>query len=465
MQNLEDVYKELQGLMPASTKAAELVPASVIILWQRSGANQVLVYLVKRAATMRFLPGFWTFPGGKQESEDLAAEHTACRELFEETGVRVRPEELLPGGRWRTPLFAPLRFDTHYFYAQLPAEQVPDVAYSEGELSEGCWWEPKAALDAFEAGLLLLPSPVRRILVAMVPGIDGLQERTEEQAEKEAFAPRLWEVAGGVAVSPLRTPTLPPATHTNCYVIGTGELLVIDPATYDEAERQALCEALDVEIAAGRRIAEIWLTHHHGDHIGSAEFLSERYGAPICAHVLSAERLRGKCRVDKHLLDGETRQLAGPLPRAVQCVFTPGHAPGHLCFFELHTMALVAGDMVASEGTILIDPSEGDMSAYLESLQKMRELKPRLLLPAHGIAVADPERLLTHYIAHRLGREAKVLAALRPEPRSPANLVKEVYADTPVLLHGLAERSLLAHLVKLAGEGRAVSRGTDWTLA
>lgn len=462
---LEDVYRKLQEQMPPPASVATLVPAAVAVLWRPHLLGALQVFLVKRAATMAFLPGFWTFPGGKLDAVDKSPAHGACRELLEETGVRVSVESLAPAGRWQTPNIVPLRFDARYFFVELPRGQEPDVTCSAGELIEGNWWPPQDALDAFAQGRLLLPAPVVRVLRALVPGIDGASERAEEEARLEENAPRLWELAGGIAVSPLRTPTLPPATHTNCYVIGTGELVVIDPATYEDSEREVLCAALDQAIALGRRVVAVWLTHHHGDHIGSAEYIAERYKVPICAHPATAQKLHGICRVDELLVDGETRQLAGPMPRELVCLFTPGHAPGHLCFYERTTASLIAGDMVASVGTILIDPSEGDMTAYLHSLERMKSLDARLLLPAHGMAISDPSRLLDQYRAHRLGREAQILAALGPEPRSPQDLVKQVYADTPLVLHGLAERSLLAHLHKLCTDEKAIRVGDTWTSA
>lgn len=465
MAMLEDVYKKLQEQMPPSTAEVMLISAVGTVLWRQLPAAALQVFLVKRAATMAFLSGFWTFPGGKLTATDGSPEQGACRLLLEETGIRVRHATLMPAGRWRMPSVPPLCFDAQFFFAQLPSHQEPEFQGSAGEMVEGNWWSVPDAIEAFAQGRLLLPTSVVRVLRALVPGMAGVSERANEEARLEEKAPRLWELAGGIAVSPLRTPTLPPATHTNCYVIGTGDLIVIDPATYEDGEREVLCAGLDQAIASGRKVVAVWLTHHHGDHIGSAEYIAARYSAPICAHQASAQKLAGICRVDELLVDGECRHLAGPLPRELVCIFTPGHAPGHLCFYERNTASLIAGDMVASVGTILIDPSEGDMSAYLQSLDRMKSLDARLLLPAHGMAIADPSRLLDQYRAHRLGREAQILAALGPEPRSAQDLVRQVYVDTPLVLHGLAERSLLAHLHKLCADGTAIRAHDTWASA
>jgi ribonuclease/clavin/mitogillin len=256
-------------------------------------------------------------------------------------------------------------------------------------------------------------------------------------------------VAPGIRVLALRTPTLPPAAHTNVYLIGPpgGPVAVVDPGSPYPQEQAALDAAL-----AGSPPALILLTHHHGDHVGGAAALAARWGAPIAAHEGTARRLHGRVAVERLVADGE-------VVHGATAVFTPGHAEGHLCFRVGD--AVIAGDMVAGLGTILIDPGEGDMAQYLASLERLLALPPAALLPAHGPAIPDGRAKLREYIAHRLLREAKVAAALATdgEPRALDALVADVYADTPRILWPLAERSLLAHLAKLAREGRARDAG------
>jgi endoribonuclease LACTB2 len=270
--------------------------------------------------------------------------------------------------------------------------------------------------------------------------------------------PSVVGVAAGVRALALRTPTLPPATHTACYLVGPsegeGEIFVVDPATPYADEQAALDAVLDAEARAGRRVAAVLLTHHHVDHVGAAAHVAAR-GAPVWAHAETAARLPGVA-VDRALGDGDD---AGP----VRAVFTPGHAPGHLCFHDPATGAVIAGDMVAGVGTILIEPSEGDMRAYLASLERMVQLAPRVLLPSHGPVITDAIGKLREYVAHRLMREGKVAGALAAAGRAPARaLVPVAYADTPRILWGLAERSLIAHLVKLVADGRARRHGDEW---
>ncbi|HSD86348.1 MAG TPA: MBL fold metallo-hydrolase [Kofleriaceae bacterium] len=294
------------------------------------------------------------------------------------------------------------------------------------------------------------------------PSVDALYEqvRTAVPVTAVETTGELLPVAPGIRVLALRTPTLPPAAHTNTYVVGpdTGPQLVVDPGSPYPDQQAVLDTALAAEEAAGRPLGLVLLTHHHGDHIGGAVALASRWGVPIAAHANTARRLRGRVTLAREITDGEVID-----DYAVTAVHTPGHADGHLVFE--HGGAAIAGDMVAGIGTILIDPGEGDMAEYLASLARMLSRAPTVLLPAHGPAIADAAGKLREYIAHRTMREDRVVAALAARSDATlADLVSEVYSDTPRILWPLAERSLLAHLDKLVKEGRARDVGPGrWT--
>src|SRR5215468_12104143 len=222
--------------------------------------------------------------------------------------------------------------------------------------------------------------------------------------------PELRPVAPGIRVLALRTPTLPPAAHTNIYLVGpdAGPVAVIDPGS-PYPDQQAILD----RVLASAPPCVVLLTHHHGDHVGGAAALAERWSVPIAAHPATARRLAGRVAVTHHLEDGDTAYGA-------TAIFTPGHAEGHLCYAV--GGATIAGDMVAGVGTILIDASEGDMAVYLASLERLLARPPMMLLPAHGPALVDGHGKLSEYLAHRRMRESLVVAALRDTPRTLAEL-------------------------------------------
>jgi glyoxylase-like metal-dependent hydrolase (beta-lactamase superfamily II) len=213
--------------------------------------------------------------------------------------------------------------------------------------------------------------------------------------------------------------------------------------------------------AAGVRVHAILATHHHPDHIGGATALAERLGLPLWAHPETIDRLAGAVTFDRAIHGGDVIVLGRDVD--LEAVHTPGHAPGHLCFIERHSGAMLAGDMVAGIGTILVDPSEGEMAAYLASLERLLARPAAALLPAHGPMIPDGPAKLREYLAHRRMREARAVAALSGAPRPLRELVPIVYADTPPALWSLAERSLLAHLEKLVRDGKAVERDGGWS--
>ncbi|HEX7663595.1 MAG TPA: MBL fold metallo-hydrolase [Polyangiaceae bacterium] len=268
------------------------------------------------------------------------------------------------------------------------------------------------------------------------------------------------ELSRDLALFPAKTPTLPPATHTNSYALGTEEILLVEPATPYEDEQRAWIQWARSLVSQGRKAKALVLTHHHEDHVGGVDVIARELGLPVWAHEETAKRV-GPEKVQKHLVDGETITLEGDEQWLVH--HTPGHAPGHICLQNTCSRTLIVGDMVASVGTILIAPGDGDMKIYLEQLERLARLDASLALPAHGEPIDEPTALFRRYVQHRLMRENKALQAVVASPgNTDAELLPIAYDDTPAHLYPIALLSLRAHLDKLAQDGRVVSKDGRW---
>jgi ribonuclease/clavin/mitogillin len=494
-------------------------PAASVILVRADGA----VLWVRRGEQLRFAGGFYAFPGGRVDVQDsdvpldggesLGAAEAPCivaaaRELFEETGVLAVPgagrvplaerkamrEALLrrlapgekaasfgdflarhrlridarwyaPAGRWVTPPALPIRFDARFYLVDLPDGEVAEIW--PGELADGEWIAPEEGLRRWEAGAALLHPPAWHSLKALawarghprdaLPLLTAPEKAPWKLPIREHVVERI-EFQRGLIMVPLRSPTLPPATHTNCLLLGDEELWVVDPGSPWPEEQAVLRETLDTLAAEGRKAVGVLLTHHHFDHTSGAQVL----GLPIAATRETAERI--DFAVDRVVEDGARFEVG---PRGWRALHLPGHTRGHVCLIEEGSGAVVAGDLVAGVGTVIVDPPEGDMQDYLRSLDRLLGEKPGCIYPAHGPVVPGGVARLEQYRAHRLEREELVLGSLRKAggPALPSDLVRAAYPEVAPEIYPLAERSLLAHLYKLVREGRAEERSGRFTAA
>ncbi|HEX9544333.1 MAG TPA: MBL fold metallo-hydrolase [Pyrinomonadaceae bacterium] len=488
--------------MPQSPKDA----AAVILLRHQTNPDNPEVFLVKRNEKLAFLGGYHAFPGGQFDATDAeapvencpdeetrAAISCAARELFEETQVLVARggdaltkgqreslfDDLQSGrmswpallihyqlhldagdftfvGRWVTPPFSARRFDTLFFMVRCPAKQNVRID-ADAELESGAWIAANEAVGRWKRSKILAVPPVLHALRTLAGGVTGdLVQRFLSAPNAQGEPIRRIEFRPNYICFPVRTPTKPPATHTNCYFIYTSqELLIIDPGSPYEDEQQALAEAVDDLVGGGRSVHEIVLTHVHPDHVGGVNALKKHLGAQtkVAAHRLTAEPLSETIRVDRLIEDGDAIDLKGSPEISLQAMHTPGHARGHLCFHEERTGTLISGDNIVGLGSVLIEPSEGNMSDYLDSLRRMRAL-PNLsvIFGGHGPAIANPYTKLDQYISHRLDRERNILQAVGEGAATPQDIVARVYTDVSPKAHAMAEQAVLAHLEKLVDE-------------
>jgi len=255
-------------------------------------------------------------------------------------------------------------------------------------------------------------------------------------------------------------------TGTETYIVGRGQVAVIDPGP-------ALDEHLAAVLAAteGEQVTAILCTHTHRDHSPGSRALQAATGAPIigCAPLtLEDDGPRADAafdpdyRPDRILKDGDT--VAGP-GWTLEAVATPGHTSNHLCFALREAKALFSGDHIMGWSTTVVSPPDGDMADYMRSLDKCLGRDDRIYYPAHGDPVTDPQRFVRAVATHRRQRERQILDLLEQEAQPIPAMVAVMYRGIDPRLHGAAGRSVLAHLIDLEARDRVWRDGENWAIA
>ena len=251
---------------------------------------------------------------------------------------------------------------------------------------------------------------------------------------------------------------------TQTYLVGERELAVIDPGPDLPEHLDALTDAI-----AGRPVVAIMCTHTHRDHSPAARPLAERTGASIigCAPLaletvgpLADASFDGEYAPGRILEDHEEIEVDG---KAIVAVSTPGHTSNHLCF--AYGEALFSGDHVMGWSTTVVLPPDGDMAAYMQSLDKLRGREDRVYYPAHGPAVTNPQQYVRHLMGHRMQREKQILKLVGERPRDIPDIVANAYPGLDPRLLTAAGGSVLAHLRDLERRGLVESQGNAWTTA
>lgn len=238
---------------------------------------------------------------------------------------------------------------------------------------------------------------------------------------------------------------------TNQYVFRSG--LVIDVAALSTENRTRLANA-------AAEPTRLLLTHIHPDHVGGAAEVRAAFGTPVAVHRTRADFAFGGAPLapDTLLDDGDEIVHAAGRLRAIH---TPGHESGHCCYYDPDRRALFTGDLILGMGTVVIPPPDGDMCAYLASLERLLTLDLARLLPGHGPPVDRPYEKINEYLAHRRMRERQVLEALAAGVDRITDIVRRLYADVHPMLHGAAGATVRAHLEKLIREGVVADAGDD----
>lgn len=275
-----------------------------------------------------------------------------------------------------------------------------------------------------------------------------------------AFGPEMpaySEIAPGVRRLVAPNPSMMTGPGTNTYLFGSKEVAVLDPGP-------AIAAHIDTIIDnAGGALRWILVTHTHPDHSPAAQLIANKVDVELLGIAPPEHGHQDRTfRPDRELVDSDVIETD---EFRLEAIHTPGHASNHVCYRHAALDWIFTGDHVIDGSTVVIDPPDGNMKHYIESLQRLKGLRCTALAPGHGEVIDDPDRVIDWIIGHRLQREEKVAAAVAANPNHTSHeLVPHVYQDVSPKLFGWAERSLLAHLQKLEADGRAVSDHGRWAL-
>jgi glyoxylase-like metal-dependent hydrolase (beta-lactamase superfamily II)/8-oxo-dGTP pyrophosphatase MutT (NUDIX family) len=456
-------------------------------------------------------PEFWAFPGGGVSKEDveyarkrsghgdddqsLESLVTLFREVVEETGLskskdggwvivpsHVRKKLIEGPGAWTealaegmihvdtsgaslvtertTPPLAPVRYTNRFYHIHL-GEYAPEPEHPPGrsEFTEFKWWDPEDILEQWRQGTARMAPPqvtFMRDIVDRCREGRGILEILSDLAGKPPMGAHKIEFAPGVECLPIPTATLPPATHTNCFIIGQGdELLLVDPAIQDGEGQAIIVERLNELESNSKRIKSILYTHRHTDHIGDRARIKEI----VDVEVLGTSETLAAIGGGTVIREGDIIDLGDDLPWTV--IETPGHCPGMVSLIS--KSGLLSADNVTMVGTILVPSADGDMHQYMNGLERLHALNPNLLFPSHGPVCAAPMRVLSRTLKHRKERHSKVLNAVNMGLDRLADIAMSAYKNVPDAPESLVLDQTLSHLRGLVKEGLVVEEGDVFT--
>jgi ribonuclease/clavin/mitogillin len=443
------------------------------------------VFMTRRHPAMMAFPGYQAFPGGKVDKEDgdgaafthpLLAKHdrrlmhALVRELQEELAfdLPAAAESGLVNGveicaRALTPTAFPRRFDTWFYVLRLTAR--PTFVVDEREAIDFAWAAAADWLSAWHRGELIIAPPTQACIEAlsldlhnplvrrMAPARDPLTDPLNDPTSKAGESQTVIQSVHGLRQIFVRSNTLPPAEHTNCFVIGDegSPRVAIDPSPRDAEELARLQETLEK-----LGVNHLLITHHHVDHNQFADALARQYGWPMLMSATTRMRIEKRSPkffdgIDLRLI-AEGDEVTRWLQKPVRALEVPGHDDGQIALLPDGTAWCIVGDLIQGVGTVVISKPEGDMRRYFESMDRVIALAPRFIFPSHGIGMGTTFRL-EETMRHRRMREAEILK-LQRAGQSMQDMLAAIYKDLDPRLMPLALRNIESHLDKLRADGQ-----------
>lgn len=430
------------------------------------------------------------------EREALFREEISLARLCTKHGLTIPLDRLAYLSHWVTPPGPPRRFDTRFFVAVAPEGQV--ASHDGTETIDHRWMSPAQALEEHRAGDRLLGLPtIRTLRVLSEFSTTGELMRYAHANPPEAFPDQPWpamrkgrpvmlepnapaydeavkldpeaegstcaeilpgepvEVASGVLRLTAPNPGMMTGPGTNTYLLGHERFTVLDPGPANDAHIARILEL------TGGVIDQVLVTHTHLDHSPAVAQLKAHTGCRVFGWPAPEGAGQDReFRPDDQPAHGDLIVTEAGILKVLS---TPGHASNHLCYLLLEQELLFSGDHIMQGSTVVINPPDGDMKAYIDSMYDLLAESVRFIAPAHGFLMGQPAAVIDYLITHRLSREHKVWRALEAlSPVSLKDLTARAYDDVPAAIHGLAARSALAHLLKLEAEHRAFTEGDLW---
>lgn len=437
----------------------------------------------------------------QDEVDRLDRDNPAFYEQIEQESLTLAGDSVYWYCHWVTDRDMPKRFDVRFLAARVPDGQA--AVADEAEQFEPIWLSPKEAIDGFRAGRIPMIFPTVRTLrrLAEARSIDEILHQCQDDAPVFFSSPRGGYLGGKVkrfseheapygelelvcpdgqllhkldwqheeAVTLTRNvrrltapnPSVMTGPGTNTYIVGDEDAgyAVIDPGPNDPVHVERIARLV------GKKLHYIICTHSHDDHSPGAAPLKALAGGTIMGRpTAEAVREMWPFEPERVLEDGERLQVGDSTLRVLH---TPGHQSNHICLLLEEDRLLFTGDHIMNGSTVVISPPDGNMHAYMKSLERLRKEPVDYILPAHGYVLGSPVAEIDALIEHRLGRERKVIAGLKKAGAGATidRLLPLVYDDVPTTLYPMAARSLRAHLDKLVIDGRATMNDDAWTLS